>query len=334
MSGRAVSGHGPPAPPALAARSRGWQLGMGNDKVGLRHAPLAEADDVEVEGARSPALAADPPVGFARWPGRRASSARGASAVSSSTIWLRYGGCSMPPSGAVSSIGRGGHQPGVRQGAEGGARRRRWPRGRPGCCRARRRPALGAGVRSHARRRSGARSAADRTRRRRARGWPARARPAPRAASRPRGAPALGLARVRAAPTSPPARSAPVKRVHRRRCCAAVSAMRLGVPARLAGGARRSHRAPGGVGAQLLHAAPRSPARAPSGSETLSTWLAISLEQLARLPRGVQALRGEVAHLVGHDGEAPPFPAGPGRFDRGVERDEIGRDRRSRGWCR
>src|SRR6476469_4191919 len=38
------------------------QLGMGNDKVGLRHAPLAEADDVQVEGARPPVLRPDAPL--------------------------------------------------------------------------------------------------------------------------------------------------------------------------------------------------------------------------------------------------------------------------------
>jgi hypothetical protein len=38
--------------------------------------------------------------------------------------------------------------------------------------------------------------------------------------------------------------------------------------------------------------------------------------QVARLPRGVQALRRQVPHLLGHDREPAPFPPGARRLDR------------------
>ena len=69
------------------------QLGMGNDKVGLGHAPLAVAHDVQVERARRSTARRGPGPRCARSPGRRRAAPAARAAVSSRTIWLRYGGC-------------------------------------------------------------------------------------------------------------------------------------------------------------------------------------------------------------------------------------------------
>ncbi len=48
------------------------------------------------------------------------------------------------------------------------------------------------------------------------------------------------------------------------------------------------------------------------------------LDQLGDVAGGAVALLGQLAHLVGDHGKAAPGVAGAGRFDRGIERQQVG----------
>ena len=87
---------------------------------------------------------------------------------------------------------------------------------------------------------------------------------------------------------------------------------------------RRSRRAP----ARRRRSAPRRRPPPPGPRsicpETTVTWPPISSSSTRASPRRLEALRREVAYLLGHDGESAPFPARPGGLDRGVQRDQVG----------
>ena len=91
----------------------------------------------------------------------------------------------------------------------------------------------------------------------------------------------------------------------------------------LAGGADDRIERARRVGAQLLDAGDRlaAPLHLARDRRDLGGDL---LQQRARFARRVQALRRQVAHLVGDDREPASFGPGACRLDGRVERDEIG----------
>ncbi len=97
----------------------------------------------------------------------------------------------------------------------------------------------------------------------------------------------------------------------------------LGVAAGLAGGSDDRVERLGRIGAQLLDPRHRLPAllHLTRDGRHLGSDL---LQQRARFAGRLEALRRQVAHLVRDDGEPLPFPPGPRRLDRGIQRDEVG----------
>src|SRR6185295_13481111 len=248
------------------------------------------------------------------------SSSRGVSRVSSATIWFRYGGWAIPASGAVSSTAETPTRavPGNAASAARAARRcpALSPRLLPSATYARSAaatsrlhdevPGEALQVRRHVAQLADGALEVGLTAGRLA--GPARQ--------------GLGLAqRPRGAGRDPADLAG--EPVDRPELLRRGGRDRAGVAAGVAGGADDRVQGPGGIGAQLLHAGHRL-APAFHLARDRGHLLGDLLEQHARLAGGVQALRGQVADLVGHHREPTAIRARARGLDGGVEGDQVG----------